>query len=33
VKPIPVSSEIVAYLDPKKRLDFLNAWKAALAAK
>ena len=32
VKPIPVSSEIVSYLDQKKRLDFLNAWKAALAA-
>jgi iron(III) transport system substrate-binding protein len=32
VKPIPVSSEIVTYLDPKKRLEFLNAWKAALAA-
>ena len=31
-KPIPVSSEIVAYLDPKKRLEFLNAWKAALAS-
>ena len=32
VKPIPVSSEIVGYLDQKKRLDFLAAWKAALAA-
>jgi iron(III) transport system substrate-binding protein len=32
VKPIPVSGEIVSYLDPKKRLEFLNAWKAALAA-
>jgi len=32
VKPIPVSAEIVTYLDQKKRLDFLNAWKAALAA-
>src|SRR5437764_10751680 len=31
VKPIPVSSEIVAYLDQKKRLEFLNNWKAALA--
>jgi len=31
VKPIPVNSEIVTYLDPKKRLEFLNAWKAALA--
>ena len=33
VKPIPVSSEIVSYLDPKKRLDFLNNWKQALAGK
>jgi len=32
VKPIPVSAEIVTYLDQKKRLDFLSAWKAALAA-
>jgi uncharacterized membrane protein len=32
VKPIPVSAEIVSYLDPKKRLEFLNAWKAALAS-
>jgi iron(III) transport system substrate-binding protein len=32
VKPIPVSAEIVTYLDQKKRLDFLGAWKAALAA-
>ena len=32
VKPIPVSAEIVTYLDPKKRLEFLNAWKATLAA-
>src|SRR5690348_938861 len=32
VKPIPVSSEIVTYLDPKKRLEFLNAWKATLAS-
>jgi iron(III) transport system substrate-binding protein len=31
-KPIPVSSEIVAYLDPKKRLEFLSAWKAAVAS-
>jgi iron(III) transport system substrate-binding protein len=31
VKPIPVSAEIVGYLDPKKRLEFLNAWKATLA--
>jgi len=33
VKPIPVSSEIVTYLDPKKRLDFLNGWKQTLAGK
>ena len=33
VKPIPVSAELVAYLDPKKRLDFLNGWKQALAGK
>jgi len=32
VKPIPVSSEIVAYLDPKKRLQFLGAWKTALGS-
>ena len=32
VKPIPVSSEIVAYLDPKKRLEFLNTWKTTLAS-
>ncbi|MEO5766147.1 MAG: ABC transporter substrate-binding protein [Casimicrobiaceae bacterium] len=32
VKPIPVSSEIVSYLDQKKRLDFLSAWKAAVAS-
>ncbi len=32
VKPIPVSSEITQYLDSKKRLEFLGAWKAAVAA-
>ncbi len=32
VKPIPLSAEIVSYLDAKKRLEFLSAWKAALAA-
>jgi iron(III) transport system substrate-binding protein len=31
-KPIPVSSEIVGYLDPKKRLDFISAWKSEIAA-
>jgi iron(III) transport system substrate-binding protein len=33
VKPIPVSAEIVTYLDQKKRLEFLSNWKQALAAK
>jgi len=32
IKPIPVSSEIVGMLDPKKRLEFLNDWKATLQA-
>src|SRR5207237_10918541 len=32
VKPIAVSSELVEYLDSKKRLAFLNNWKATLAA-
>jgi len=32
IRPIPVSAEIVSYLDPKKRLDFLSDWKATLAA-
>ena len=32
VKPIPVSSEIVTYLDPKKRLEFLSAWKTTLGS-
>jgi iron(III) transport system substrate-binding protein len=32
VKPIPVSSEITAYLDSKKRLEFLGEWKAGIAA-
>jgi iron(III) transport system substrate-binding protein len=31
-KPIPVSSEITQYLDPKKRLDFLAEWKKNVAA-
>src|SRR5436305_6150479 len=31
VKPIPLSSELVSYFDAKKRLEFLNNWKAALA--
>ncbi|MEO8537023.1 MAG: ABC transporter substrate-binding protein [Betaproteobacteria bacterium] len=33
VKPIPVSGEIVSYLEPKKRLAFIADWKAALGAK
>jgi iron(III) transport system substrate-binding protein len=32
VKPIPVSSEITQWLDPKKRLEFLSEWKKAVAA-
>jgi iron(III) transport system substrate-binding protein len=32
IKPIPVSAEIVTYLDAKKRLEFLADWKASLAA-
>jgi iron(III) transport system substrate-binding protein len=32
IKPIPVSAEIVGYLDAKKRLEFLADWKATLAA-
>lgn len=32
VKPIPVSSEIVTYLDPKKRLEILGDWRKNLAA-
>ncbi|HEX6795727.1 MAG TPA: ABC transporter substrate-binding protein [Casimicrobiaceae bacterium] len=32
VKPIPVSSEITTWLDPKKRLEFLSDWKKNIAA-
>ena len=32
VKPIPVGAEITEMLDPKKRLEFLGQWKAAVAA-
>ncbi len=32
VKPIPVSAEITEYLDSKKRLEFLGAWKATVTA-
>jgi iron(III) transport system substrate-binding protein len=31
-KPIPVSSEITQYLDPKKRLEFLADWKKNVGA-
>lgn len=31
VKPIPVNGEITRWLEPKKRLEFLNQWKAELA--
>jgi len=30
LKPIPVSAEILSALDQKKRLDFLNMWKAEI---
>ena len=33
LKPIPVTSEITQYLDPKKRLDFLSHWKQTLQSK
>lgn len=32
IKPIPVSADLVSYLDAKKRLEFLADWKAAVAA-
>ena len=32
VKPIPVSAEITQMLDSKKRLEFIGAWKATVAA-
>src|SRR2546421_1017992 len=32
LKPIPIGSEITSYLESKKRLEFLSAWKAALGA-
>jgi iron(III) transport system substrate-binding protein len=32
LKPIPIGSEITAYLDSKKRLEFINEWKAAVAS-
>src|SRR5690349_14196905 len=33
VKPIPVSEELLAGLDPAKRLDFLKRWQSALGRK
>jgi len=32
LKPIPIGSEITSYLDSKKRLEFINDWKAAVAS-
>ena len=32
LKPIPIGSEITAYLDKDKRLQFINDWKAGVAA-
>jgi iron(III) transport system substrate-binding protein len=32
LKPIPIGSEITAYLDSKKRLEFINDWKATVAS-
>ncbi len=32
VKPIPVSAEITSFLDSKKRLQFIDEWKANVAA-
>ena len=32
LKPIPIGSEITAYLDAKKRLEFINDWKATVAS-
>ena len=31
-KPIPVSAELLAYLDQAKRLDFIKQWQAAIRA-
>jgi iron(III) transport system substrate-binding protein len=33
VRPIPVSAELLAGLDPAKRLEFLKQWQAALGRK
>jgi len=32
LKPIPIGSEVTAYLDAKKRLEFINDWKATVAS-
>lgn len=32
LKPIPVSAELLGYLDQTKRLDFLKQWQAAIKA-
>src|SRR4051812_7036123 len=32
LKPIPIGSELTSYLDSKKRLEFINDWKAAVAS-
>jgi len=32
IKPIPVSADLLGFLDSKKRLEFLADWKATLAA-
>src|SRR5258706_12891504 len=32
LKPIPIGSETTAYLDSKKRLEFINEWKATVAS-
>lgn len=31
-RPIPLSAEIVEYLEPTKHSDFINSWKASIAA-
>jgi iron(III) transport system substrate-binding protein len=31
-KPIPVSADLLAYLDQTKRLDFIKQWQAAMKA-
>jgi iron(III) transport system substrate-binding protein len=29
IKPIPVDESILAFLEPKKRLDFIKQWRTA----